>query len=115
MNNEQFYSNVRRISAEKGMTLYQLYKKCEVIPESTFFSMFQKNSTPKLDYIAVISRALNVSQGELLEPGVSKDALTPVQMELIETVSKEDEQVIRGLIPVIKGILMAEKANGQLV
>jgi hypothetical protein len=52
--------------------------------------MFQKKSTPKLDYIAIISRALNVPQGELLEPGNTREALTPVQLELIETVSNQD-------------------------
>lgn len=109
MTNAQFYDNIRRLAGERGLSLYQLQRKCEEIPESTFFTMFQKKSTPKLDYIAVISKALNVPQGELLEPGINKDSLTPVQMELIETISGEDEQMIRRLIPVIKGIILAEK------
>jgi predicted transcriptional regulator len=108
MTNAEFYENIRRLAGEKGLTLYQLQKKCDGIPESTFFTMFQKKSTPKLDYIAIISRALNVPQGELLEPGNAREALTPVQLELIETVSNQDEKMIRRLIPLIKGVILAE-------
>jgi hypothetical protein len=108
MTNAEFYENIRRLAGEKGLSIYQLQKKCDGIPESTFFTMFQKKSTPKLDYIAIISRALNVPQGELLEPGIERDVLTPVQVELIETVSDQDEQMIRRLIPLIKGVILAE-------
>ena len=54
---------------------------------------------------------MNVPQGELLEPGIDKSALTPVQVELIETVSDADEQMIRRVIPVIKAFISAE--NGK--
>jgi hypothetical protein len=108
MNNAEFYEKIRRLAGEKGLSIYQLQKMCDGIPESTFFTMFQKKTTPKLDYIAIISRALNVPQGELLELGIERDVLTPVQVELIETVSLQDEQMIRRLIPLIKGVILAE-------
>jgi hypothetical protein len=108
MTNAEFYENVRRLAGEKGLTLYQLQKKCDGIPESTFFTMFQRKSTPKLEHIAIISRALNVPQGELLEPGNNRAALTPLQVELIEIVSDQDEQIVRRIIPLIKGVILAE-------
>lgn len=111
MTNAEFYENIRRLAGEKGLSLYQLQRMCEEIPESTFFTMFQKKSTPKLDYIAVISKALNVPQGELLEPGIDTSALTPVQVELIESVSYADEQMIRRVIPIIKAFISAEKGK----
>jgi hypothetical protein len=71
--------------------------------------MFKKNSTPKLEYVATISKALNVPQGELLEPGINRENLTPVQLELIDVLSDQDEQMIRRLIPIVKGIILAER------
>ena len=50
MTNAEFYDNIRRLAGEKGLSLYQLQRMCEEIPESTFFTMFQKKSIPKLDY-----------------------------------------------------------------
>jgi predicted transcriptional regulator len=47
MTNAEFYENIRRLAGEKGLTLYQFQKKCDGIPESTFFAIFQKKSTPK--------------------------------------------------------------------
>lgn len=111
MTNAQFYENIRRLAGERGLSLYQLQRKCEEIPESTFFTMFQKKSTPKLDYIAVISKALNVPQGELLDPGMDMSALSPVQVELIESVSDADEHLIRRVIPMIKAFILAEKSK----
>jgi hypothetical protein len=35
-----------------------------------------------------------VPQGELLEPENTREALTPVQLELIETVSNQDEKIM---------------------
>jgi hypothetical protein len=113
MTNAEFYENIRRLAGDKGLTLYQLYKKCDGIPESTFFAMFQRKSTPKLEYISIFSRALNISQGELLEPENKSDMLTPVQMELIEAVADQDERMIRRIIPVIKGVIMAETGNNK--
>jgi hypothetical protein len=75
--------------------------------------MFKKNSNPKLDYIAVISRALNVPQGELLDPGNNIAQLTPVQQELIETVADQDEEMIRRIIPLIKGVILAEREKKE--
>jgi hypothetical protein len=73
-----------------------------------FSQYFRKNQLQKLDYIAIISRALNVPQGELLEPGNTRETLAPVQLELIEIVSNQDEKMIRRLIPLIKGVILAE-------
>jgi hypothetical protein len=39
--------------------------------------------------------------------------LTPVQMELIEAVADQDERMIRRIIPVIKGVIMAETGNNK--
>jgi hypothetical protein len=50
-----------------------------------------------------------VPQGELLEPGINRENLTPVQLELIDVLSDEDEQMIRRLIPIVKGIILAER------
>jgi hypothetical protein len=52
-----------------------------------------------------------VPQGELLESGNTREALTPVQLELIETASNQDEKMIRRLIPLIKGVILAETGN----
>ena len=54
MTNEEFLTRVKQVAMErKGWSIYQLQKHVdeEVLKESTFFSMFQKNSAPKLEYI----------------------------------------------------------------
>ena len=111
MTNEEFLTRVKQVAMErKGWSIYQLQKHVdeEVLKESTFFSMFQKNSAPKLEYIEEISRALGVYQAELLEPENSTNQLTPLQKDILKEFEGLDEETVRRVLPMVKGMIFME-------
>ncbi|MBQ2450412.1 MAG: hypothetical protein II273_02420 [Lachnospiraceae bacterium] len=95
----------------KGWSIYQLQKHVdqEILKESTFFTMFQKNSAPKLEYIAEISRVLGVSQAELIEPESSINQLTPLQLRILDEFKDLDDKTVEKVLPMVKGLIFAEK------
>lgn len=95
----------------KGWSIYQLQKHGdqEILKESTFFTMFQKNSAPKLEYIAEISRVLGVSQAELIEPESSINQLTPLQLRILDEFKDLDDKTVEKVLPMVKGLIFAEK------
>lgn len=112
MTNEEFLAHVKEIAMErKGWSIYQLQRHVdpEILKESTFFTMFPKNSSPKLEYIAEISRVLGVSQAELIEPESSISHLTPLQLKILDEFDGLDDKTVEKILPMLKGLIYAEK------
>ena len=110
MTNNEFYDNVKRVAKSKyGWSIYELQKHCDenVIRKSTFFSMFSKKSTPKLEYIAELGKALDISQGDLLEPNSNETHFSPLQIEILKTFDGYDEDTIRRAMLIVQGVLLA--------
>ena len=111
MMNAAFYDNIRRIlREEKGdMSVFELQKMCKGTIPSTFFSMFQKKSSPRLDYIVSISKALNKSPGELIDPDSSVKYLNPLQIEIMKLTDDMSEDQLNRAITTLKVLKQMEE------
>ena len=78
---------------------------------STFYSMFEKRSAVKIEYICEFCRVLDISVAQLIDEKNSKKYLTPVQIELLEEFEGLDDAMIRRIIPMVKGIIFSEKCR----
>ena len=69
MTNEELLCRLESILKERGMTLYELQKQSreEVIKGSTFYSMFEKRSAVKIEYICEFCRVLDISVAQLID------------------------------------------------
>lgn len=113
MTNEEFLQKVETILREKGMTLYELQKKVDddILKESTFYSMFDKRSVARIEYITEISHALNMSVGEMVDEKNKKSYLKPIEIEILGEFKDLKEEQVRRVLPIVKGIILAEKAK----
>lgn len=113
MTNEEFLKNVENILEKKNMTLYSLQKKIDkkVICESTFYGMFNKRSAARIEYINEIGRVLGMSVAELVDQEHSKEYLSPIQIEILEEFKELDIDSIKRILPIIKGVIIAEKSK----
>ena len=113
MTNDAFLDRVLDILKEKDMTLYQLQKQTDedVIKESTFYSMFDKRSVARIEYICEISRALGMSYAEMIDDDNSEKYLKPIQIEILNEFDGLDEATIKRILPIIKGVILTEKSK----
>jgi len=113
MTNEGFLDRVLSILEERDMTLYQLQKRVneDVIKESTFYSMFEKKSVARIEYICEISRALGMSSAEIIDDENNEKYLSPIQIEILREFDGLDEAMIQRILPIVKGVILSEKSN----
>lgn len=113
MTNEGFLDRVLDILKERDMTLYQLQKLTneDEIKESTFYSMFEKKSVARIEYICEISRALGMSSAEMIDEESNQKYLKPIQIEILNEFDGLDEAMIQRILPIVKGVILAEKSK----
>ena len=114
MTNEDFFASVTKIAKEKrGWSIYTLQKNCDenVIRKSTFFSMFQKKSTPKLEYIVEMGKALGVPVAEFFEGNHNEKYLSPLEIEILQTFEGYDEDAIRRTLLIAQGVLLGNDSK----
>jgi len=113
MTNDAFLDRVLGILKERDMTLYQLQKLTneDEIKESTFYSMFEKKSVARIEYICEISRALGMSPTEIIDEENSDKYLKPIQIEILNEFDGLEEAMIQRILPIVKGVILAEKSK----
>lgn len=111
--NDEFLHKVRDILAERNMSLYALKKKIndDILKDSTYYTMSQKNSTVKIEYICEISRALGISTADMIGEDESEKYLSPVQIEILNEFDGLDEAMLKRVLPIVKGVILAEKSR----
>ena len=111
--NEEFLEKVISILDERNMTLYGLRKHIneDILKESTYYSMFEKKSVARIEYICEISRALGMSTAEMIGEENSDKFLKPVQIEILKEFDGLDEAMIRRILPIVKGLVLSEKSK----
>lgn len=113
MTNDAFLDRVLSILKDRDMTLYQLQKRTneDEIKESTFYSMFDKKSVARIEYITEISRALGMSTAEMVDEENSEKYLSPIQIEILKEFEGLEEERIRRILPILKGLILSEKSK----
>ena len=113
MTNDAFLDRVLDILKERNMTLYSLKKEVDedIIKESTFYSMFDKRSVARIEYICEISRALGMSTAEMIDDENSQKYLKPIQLEILKEFDGLDEAMIQRILPIVKGVILSETYN----
>lgn len=113
MTNNEFLDRVKSILQERDLSLYELQKMTDesVIKESTFYSMFKKKSAARIEYICEISKVLGMSPAEMVDAENNKEYLTPIEIEILDAFEGLDEDTIRRVLLIQKGVIAAEKAK----
>lgn len=82
----------------------------EVLKYSTVYSMFERNSAAKLEYVFEISKALNIPVADMIE--IETEA-TPMQKKILAEFAGYSDEVINRALPIIRGVLISEGAKEE--
>jgi len=93
MNTKKFWNRVKARNKEKGFTLQEIAKACD-IPISTFRNWLYRDINPPLTDANAISRHLGVSL-EYLIYGKGTDYVSKTKEEVLELMKKAEEKLTK--------------------